>query len=121
MCSNLEKRDQERSLMPLFQIQLEATPEAESICNLDSLLYTKIKLKNTIPQVPSASVIATSFSAILASIAGSQPDVLNVQVSISPVNVHIPPKWKIPVCANFKGPHPASYRGMPKVPQTYYY
>ncbi|GIX98307.1 hypothetical protein CEXT_362761 [Caerostris extrusa] len=69
----LRKSDQERSPMPLFQIQLESTPEAENIWNLDSLLYTKIKRSIT-QQEPSVNAIAANFLAIPVLIAGYQLD-----------------------------------------------
>ncbi|GIY71190.1 nucleic-acid-binding protein from transposon X-element [Caerostris darwini] len=114
----LRKRDQERSPMPLFQIQLESTPEAENIWTLDSLLYTKIKIEKynttgTIGQCHRCQLFGHSgincrLPARCVKCAGPH---------LTGECLHTT-KMENPVCANCKGPHPASYRECPKFPNS---
>ncbi|GIY88012.1 nucleic-acid-binding protein from transposon X-element [Caerostris darwini] len=113
----LKKRDQARTPMPLFQIQLAPTENVEDIWQLDSLLFTKITVekynnKGGISQCHRCQLFGHSS--------------INCKLPIKCVKCaghHLTKDCTItthtdtPVCANCQGSHPASYRGCPKFPK----
>ncbi|GIY64970.1 nucleic-acid-binding protein from transposon X-element [Caerostris darwini] len=113
----LKKRDQARTPMPLFQIQLAPTENVEEIWQLDSLLFTKINVekynnKGGISQCHRCQLFGHSS--------------INCKLPIKCVKCaghHLTKDCTItnhtdtPVCANCQGSHPASYRGCPKFPK----
>ncbi|GIX84003.1 nucleic-acid-binding protein from transposon X-element [Caerostris darwini] len=112
----LKKRDQARTPMPLFQIQLAPTDNLEEIWALDSLLFTKITIekynKEGISQCHRCQLFGHSST--------------NCKLSIKCVkyadqhltkDCSITDRTETPVCADCQGSHPASYRGCPKFPK----
>ncbi|GIX66919.1 nucleic-acid-binding protein from transposon X-element [Caerostris darwini] len=113
----LKKRDQARTPMPLFQIQLAPTENIEEIWTLDNLLFTKITVekynnKGGISQCHRCQLFGHSS--------------INCKLPIKCVKCagqHLTKDCSItnhtetPVCANCQGSHPASYRGCPKFPK----
>ncbi|GIY62197.1 nucleic-acid-binding protein from transposon X-element [Caerostris darwini] len=113
----LKKRDQARTPMPLFQIQLAPTENIEEIWTLDNLLFTKI----TVEKYNNKGGISQCHRCQLFSHSS-----INCKLPIKCVKCagqHLTKDCSItnhtetPVCANCQGSHPASYRGCPKFPK----
>ncbi|GIY23545.1 nucleic-acid-binding protein from transposon X-element [Caerostris darwini] len=112
----LKKRDQDRTPMPLFQVQLHPTENIETIWDLDSLLYMRIKVEKYnitggIAQCHRCqkfghSSINCRLTARCVKCAGEH------LTSECPTQ-----RTDAPLCVNCNGKHPASYRGCPNFPK----